>query len=281
MKIGIIGNGYVGKAIYHGFKGNNQVATYDKYQDSTYESAEELCNFAKIVFVCVPTPMDPDGSCNISIVESVISEINEADNGNIAVIKSTVPPGTTNYLNKKYTNIEVVFSPEFLTEANYLDDFHNVDRIILGGSPEATREVKRVFKETYPDKRYIQTDSKTAEMIKYVANTFMATKVSYANEIYDICRASGVEYNEVIRYVTLDHRFGKSHWRVPGPDGKRGFGGSCFPKDISAFSRFIKDAGVNSTVLDAVWEKNLQVRPERDWEQLVGRAISKKELDNE
>ena len=160
-----------------------------------------------------------------------------------------------------------------MTEANYLRDFQEADRVIFGG--DYTDKVKRVFENVYPEKQYIQTDSKTAEMVKYMTNTFLATKVSFSNEIYDICCKINVEYDKVVEYMTLDSRLGKSHWSVPGPDGKMGFGGTCFPKDINGLIRFAKTINVKPTILEAAWKKNLQVRPERDWEKLVGRAIIK------
>ena len=114
-----------------------------------------------------------------------------------------------------------------------------------------------------------------AEMVKYFANTFLATKVSFANEMKIICEKLEIDYDKVVEYAIYDNRLGKSHWAVPGPDGKPGFGGSCFPKDINALINKAKELGVETDVLNSVWKTNLKVRPERDWEQLKGRAISK------
>ena len=123
----------------------------------------------------------------------------------------------------------------------------------------------------------IFTDIETAEIIKYASNSFLATKVSFANEIYMICDKLNIDYDKVQEYATLDNRLGKSHWSVPGPDGKWGFGGSCFPKDIQAMINFAKRSGISPNVLKGAWETNLEVRPERDWEELKGRAITEDE----
>ena len=138
--IGIIGQGFVGTAIKEGMQHALTVDTYDKYKSelSTCNSVGELCKKTKIIFVCLPTPMRTDGSCDLSIVESTIEEINKHSNFHIAVIKSTIPPGTTERLNRTFKNVSVVFSPEFLTEANFLDDFKNQNRIIIGG-PRSSR----------------------------------------------------------------------------------------------------------------------------------------------
>ena len=133
--IGIVGQGFVGTAVNEGLKNYYNIQTYDKFkiESSSCTSLEDLCKKANIVFVCLPTPMKKDGSCDLSIVKNTIYDINNFNFGNIAVIKSTVPPGTTKKLNEECKNIQTIFNPEFLTEANYIDDFKNQNRIIIGG----------------------------------------------------------------------------------------------------------------------------------------------------
>ncbi len=275
--IGIIGQGFVGTAIKEGMQHALTVDTYDKYKSelSTCNSVKELCKKTKIIFVCLPTPMKTDGSCDLSIVESTVEEINKHSNFHIAVIKSTVPPGTTERLNKTFKNVSVVFSPEFLTEANFLDDFKNQNRIIIGGPRPATTIVKNMFRKVFQEVTIVTTGSNTAETVKYFTNCFLATKVSFANEMKQICDEVNVDYDKVVEYGLYDKRIGRTHLSTPGPDGRGGFGGSCFPKDLNALIHVAKDNGVKPTVLQAVWEKNLEVRPERDWEKLKGRAVSK------
>jgi UDPglucose 6-dehydrogenase len=177
-------------------------------------------------------------------------------------------------LDEKYKGkFGIVFNPEFLTEANFIEDFKNQSRIIIGGKRPYSTQLRSIYSKVFPNTTIIKTGSKTAEMVKYMTNTFLATKVSFANEMYQICERLGIDYDKVVEYSTYDERLGKSHWAVPGPDGKFGFGGSCFPKDINALIKVAEDLKVVSFVLDGAWETNLNVRPERDWEELKGRAV--------
>jgi UDPglucose 6-dehydrogenase len=125
----------------------------------------------------------------------------------------------------------------------------------------------------FPNVSIIKTGSKTAEMVKYMTNTFLATKVSFANEMKMVCDKLDIDYDKVVEYSTYDERLGKSHWAVPGPDGKMGFGGSCFPKDINALLDVCRQLGVTATTLFGAWQTNEKVRPEKDWELLKGRAV--------
>ena len=274
--IGIIGQGFVGTAIKEGMQRAFNVETYDKFlsNKSTCENIKEVCEKATIVFTCLPTPMRKDGSCDLSILEKVVYEIDSLNLQNIIVIKSTVPPGTTKYFNEKCQNTQVVFNPEFLTEANFIDDFKTQNRIIIGGPRPATTVVKNMFRKVFQEIPIIKTGSNTAESVKYFINCFLATKVSFANEFKQICDEVDVDYDKVVEYALYDKRLGRSHFSTPGPDGKRGFGGSCFPKDLNALIHIAISLGISPAVLAAAWEKNLEIRPERDWEQLKGRAIS-------
>lgn len=278
--IGIIGLGYVGTAVFSGMSQAYDIETYDKYKQSTCSSISELCSKVHAVFVCVPTPMKKTGECDTSIVDQVLSEINKCSKGQLVILKSTVPPTTTSALAEKYSGISLVFNPEFLTEASYISDFVCCNRIILGGETVHTNAVAEIYRARFPSKPIVETSSTTAEMVKYVGNTFLATKVSFANEINQLCDKIGVDYKSLMSYARMDERLGHSHWSVPGPDGHYGFGGSCFPKDVSALVYFMKQMDISPTVLQAVWDKNLEVRPEKDWENLLGRAVTK-EKDNE
>ena len=277
MKIGIVGQGFVGTAVREGLKQYYKIETFDLVEDCTCDTLHELVNNSDIVFVCVPTPMNRDGSCNIDIVNSVVREINETVNvgqdNKVVVIKSTIPPGTTERLNKECKYIKVVFNPEFLTEANFIEDFKNQDRIIIGGPRPASTKVRQLFYKVFPNAHIIKTSSTIAEMVKYTTNTFLSTKVSFANEIKMICDKVGIDYDKVIEYATHDDRLGHSHWSVPGPDGHLGFGGSCFPKDINALLDICRELGVPAKTIYGAWETNLNLRPEQYWEELKGRAV--------
>ena len=279
-KIGIIGQGFVGGAIREGFKEHYNLFLYDKFnEDRSNTDLEGVVKNAEIIFVCVPTPMDArTGEASISIVEEVILEIDNLA-GKIGVnptliIKSTVPPGTTEYLNYLVSNSNVMFNPEFLTEANAVNDFKNQNRIIIGTCDNhPALDVVEVFRKVFPDAAIPVVNSKEAEMCKYIINTFLSVKVSFANEIYDICEKSSIDYNEAKDLALLDNRLGNSHWMVPGPDGGRGFGGHCFPKDLNGLCYIAEQAGVKTNVLKATLETNDRVREDRDWESQEGRAI--------
>ena len=275
MKIGIIGQGYVGTALKEGFQDFYQVETYDKYDlgKSTHSKISDIVELSDVIFVCVPTPMRQDGSCYTGIVEEVIREINENANGQIVVIKSTVPPGTTDRINEEYTHTTTIFNPEFLTEANFIQDFKNQSRIILGGDRKGTNKVRQIYSRIFPNATIVKTGAKHAEMVKYFTNCFLATKVSFANEMYNICQQLDLDYDKVVEYATYDERLGKSHWAVPGPDEDFGFGGHCLPKDLSAIVSEFDTYGL----LEAVEQVNDQVREDRDWEHMVGRAVLEEE----
>ena len=273
--IGIIGQGFVGNAIYQKFKNYYLVSTFDldKTKRNT-NSLEELVGKSDIIFVCLPTPMKNNGDCDVSIVEGVISEINQIGVDKILVIKSTITPGTTEQFNSTYKNLTIVFNPEFLTEANAVQDFENQSKIILGGPRKGTDVLKTIYRLVFPMTPIIKTGSTHAEMVKYLTNTFLSVKVSFANEIYELCKEMGLDYDKVVEYATHDDRLGKSHWSVPGPDGDRGFGGHCFPKDLSAIINLTDKLNTTNFILKAANETNQKVRNDRDWEQMKGRAVS-------
>ena len=275
MTIGIIGQGYVGTAIKLGFEEHYNVLTYDKFDlgKSTHSKISDIVELSDVIFVCVPTPMRQDGSCYTGIVEEVIREINENANGQIVVIKSTVPPGTTDRINEEYTHSTVIFNPEFLTEANFIQDFKNQSRIILGGDRKGTNIVRQIYSRIFPNATIVKTGAKHAEMVKYFTNCFLATKVSFANEMYNVCQQLDLDYDKIVEYATYDERLGKSHWAVPGPDGDFGYGGHCLPKDLSAIVSEFDTYGL----LEAVEQVNDQVREDRDWEHMVGRAVLEEE----
>ena len=284
MKLGIVGQGFVGLALKAGFEKHYEIETYDKYEvDKSTCDLADLVAKCKVIFVCVPTPMNEDGSCHTDIVESVVKEINKwsyAYWGNIdkkptVVIKSTVAPGTTDKLHRKYKSVDVIFNPEFLTEATFIEDFKNQNRIILGGIRRGTNKLRQVYSKVFPRTTIVKTGAKHAEMVKYFTNCFLATKVSFANEMKMLCDELDLDYDKVVEYATYDERLGKTHWAVPGPDGELGFGGHCLPKDLNALISVAVDnsLGLYINVLSGVLETNNKVRKNRDWEQMKGRAV--------
>lgn len=280
MEIGIVGQGFVGTAVREGLKDYHNVHTYDKFKtEASTMSLKSLVTHSDIIFVCVPTPMDSEtGVAHTGIVESVVAQIDElaseVGNAPTLVIKSTVPPGTTAQLNDSTAYCDVTFNPEFLTEANAINDFKNQNRIIIGAPRGVNADnVVHAFRVAFPDVNIVVSRAAEAEMCKYIINTFLSVKVSFANEIYDICDATHVNYNEAVELAKLDPRVGQSHWMVPGPDGSRGFGGHCFPKDLTALRYVASQQPVETSVLDATWKTNNRVREDRDWEAQEGRAV--------
>ena len=276
MKIGIIGQGFVGNAVYQKFKNYFDILTYDIDETKCNSDFHYIKKGCDTIFLCLPTPMYEDGTCNTSIVEIMLSQINGygPNKSYDIVIKSTVPPGTTEEWNERFKKLNIVFNPEFLTEANAVSDYENQSRIILGGPRPATTRLKRIFTKVFPKAHIIKTGSRHAEMVKYVTNAFLATKVSFANEMYQICQALDIDYDKVIEYAQHDDRLGTSHWAVPGPDGDFGYGGHCFPKDVKALISLANKYSLDPKILTAVDSKNNDVRNDRDWEKMKGRAIT-------
>jgi UDPglucose 6-dehydrogenase len=321
MSIGVIGQGFVGGSLTTVFtergetvyvydragkvapgginefarKGTNQIVVPSSIHEFV-TACEGTSGFSGVYFVCVPTPMYEDGSPDTSIVEDVLELLSSAPflsdyPDRIAVIKSTVPPGSTQRWNQKFSErgLHVVFNPEFLTEANAVNDMREQNRIVLGGPRPHINTVRNVFQRAFPKVPIIKTSATTAEMVKYVTNCLLSVKVSFANEVAQICEALdadglNIDYDKVVEYAKFDRRLGETHWSVPGPvpthDGRyvKGFGGHCFPKDINALMSVARGYGVNPVVMQAAWDKNLEIRPpvDRDWEKQVGRAVSKK-----
>lgn len=275
MNIGLIGKGFVGDAVFKNLNNKHEFYVYDIDESKrNIPDIKTLTSKAKIIFVALPTPMKKDGSCDLSIIFNTMTELNENYNDNVIILKSTVVPGTCDQILSVYPKLRLVFSPEFLTEANYVEDFKNCNRVILGGDFVDTVKCAEMFKEVFPNKHYLFTDHKTAEMVKYFINNFLSVKVTFANEIKQICDASDISYNEVKNLALFDERIGKSHFMVPGPDGEYGYGGTCFPKDINAMINYCKTIGVDPQILEASWDKNLKIRNDKDWLTKKGRAVS-------
>jgi len=284
MNIGIIGNGFVGKAVKESFKNYFDLFIFDKdKRKANVKDIKELVDKCKIIFLCLPTPMEKDGSCHLGIVEDTLNKIDDwcdemeyyGLEQRTIVIKSTIQPGTTENWNQKYKHIDIAFNPEFLTEANSIDDFKNQNRIIIGSTRKVGAKIKSAYSKVFPKVPIIKTSSTIAEMIKYFTNCYLSTKVSFANEMYQICEKLDIDYDKVIEYAVRDERIGSSHLNVPGPDGDFGFGGHCFPKDLNALINLAEKQGLelDINVLKATLETNNRVRKNRDWEQQKGRAV--------
>ena len=284
QKIGVVGNGFVGGAVKFGFSPqvgcDAEVRVHDKNPIKSTHTLEDTVNKSDFIFLSVPTPANEDGSINLDILTDALSDIDKiSEKDNYILIRSTVVPGTTWALQEKFPKLNLLFNPEFLTERSANFDFINQGRFIIGSgdtykSALGSELFSKLIKDRFGDcVAILETTYETAEMIKYMNNCFFATKVSFLNEMYQIAEKCNVNWEQAVDGFVADGRIGHSHLNVPGPDGKFGFGGSCFPKDVQALRNFAEDIGVNPSVLAAVWRKNLEVRPEQDWKELKGRAV--------
>ena len=287
--IGLVGLGFVGGSMYKGFAGHTDIYCYDK--DRNIGSYEEVAN-ADIIFVAVPTPMHKDGSCDTRIIESVLENLEvEFKNRTVrkpVVIRSTIPPDFCARMAEVYGGwMELIFMPEFLTERTAALDFIQSSRFIIGTDPENFVDgrfdsqqsldvvmVAELFRSRFPKTRISIITWQEASLVKYATNTFFTIKLSFFNELFGVCGASGANPSNVIGEVLEDGRIGRSHFAVPGHDGDFGWGGHCFPKDNRAYSAIVSALGLKSIMADAAWDVNEIVRSNRDWETQVGRAIS-------
>lgn len=278
FNIGIIGNGFVG--------GATQLLKCKDIDIYVWDIIPEKCNpqfltisdlkICDFIFICVPTPMEDSGNCHYGIVEKVVNElknpINQIDlNNTNIIIRSTILPGTSEKLN-------CYFMPEFLTEANWEQDFVNCKNWIIGSkiSEDSNQNIYEKFNSlintAYENNvikynNVIPMTTKEAELVKYTRNSFLATKISFFNEINELCDKLDINYENIRKATILDERIGGSHTKVPGPDGRKGFGGTCLPKDTNALSYFFKTKlNKSAPLLSGVIYRNENIdRPEKDW----------------
>lgn len=281
MNIGIIGWGFVGQATGKGLATNkkNKIFVYDKERTSPL-TLEEVVKKSEFIFICVPTPMHSDYSgMSMAIVEEVAGQIAKvaSGTGKIAIVKSTVLPGTTQGFIKKYPKVNWAMNPEFLTQNNANKDFLNTARTVIGASTKEVGErIKKLYQTIYPKNLpYYIMDVTSAELTKYMSNNMLAAKVLIADEFYYLAKKVGANYNDVRKAVEADPRIG-THLRVPGPDGDVGFGGACFPKDMIGILGLAKKLKIDMSALSAIWQKNLKIRKNRDWEHMTSAFRKKK-----
>ncbi len=279
-KVGVIGCGFVGSAVVRGFNLFADVKAYDVDPKRYVNSIEDVLLSSEFIFICLPTPMETaeGGKCDLKYIEKFFDNLkNFSINENaIFIIKSTVPVGTTARLSKLHPNLKIVHSPEFLTARSASLDFITPGRNIVGAEdPIIGKKVIELYRYRFPGSPAILMKSQESECVKYFCNCFFMTKVLVFNEFRLLTNKLGLNWDTIMEGVLTDGRIAKSHYQVPGWDGKWGAGGTCFPKDINALITTFCDLGLDPKVLEAVWKQNKAVRPREDWDwETSGSAVS-------
>lgn len=261
MKIGIIGVGYVGSAIKASYDNNVKLLICDPRFPENISIDQMISEDPSAIFVSVPTPTKA-GKGDYSILDSVFQTLECLNYRGLVISKSTASPDFYENALKKY-NFKLTHVPEFLKEVSAVKDYLNPECTIIGGNPETYNLVLDVLKASKINintNKIFFTEIKTAAVFKYVCNTFLATKVIYANELYLYCKAINVDWNSLQNLLVEDSRLGSTHWKVPGADNIYGYGGNCFPKDIDAMIYNAKENGVNMTLLKHVRNINNKIR---------------------
>ena len=260
MKVAIIGLGFVGNSLSNGFKDTVKVKKIDPKLGT---NISELKDFSpEIIFICVPTPMSEDETQDISIIQSVVDEINDLKITSLVVLKSTLLPNYVKELEKKISRF--IYNPEFLREKHADKDFINSELIVFGGNKSEARHLSEFYQDHTKCicKDHIFTDLLTASFIKYTINAFLSVKVIFFNELKGLFDASGADedWENFTKYLSIDKRIGKSHMQVPGHDGRLGFGGACLPKDSNAFFKYSNQIEKQLNLLNNAIKLNNEIR---------------------
>jgi len=228
------------------------------------DNIEESINWGEVIFITVGTPSTDDGDVDLSQIEGIVTTIaNNLNNYKVIVIKSTVPVGTTRKIKEflikrvEHSQFDVVMNPEFLREGKALYDFFHPDRVVVGIENDSSIEImKEIYRPLYLiETPFVFCNYETAELIKYASNAFLATKISFINQVANLCEAVGADIHIVAKAMGMDGRIG-SKFLHPGP----GFGGSCLPKDTRALVKIGDKYAVNMSLIKEVIKINEQQR---------------------
>lgn len=260
MIIGIIGIGVVGKAVKRAIENKFEVICYDIAGEfAKEENLQRIVDETEIIFVCAPSPTI-DGKQDPSAIVNIFTELTTRAYKGIVCLKSTVLPGTTDKLANFY-NLRVVHNPEFLTAAKSYEDFMNQKAVILSGFKFDTIMMTDFYNQLLPGVKILTyPDFKTTEMAKYFSNTFLAVKVTFVNEIYELCQTVKCDYDKVREATLSQGLVAPNHTLVPGPDGKFGYGLGCLPKETTALIAFCNELNLKQEVLNAANEGNKRRR---------------------
>ena len=256
MKIGLIGKGTVGKAVYEGLTHLGHTMSFfdPAYEGSTLNDVLGT----ECVFICVPTNQAANGDCDTSIVESVVAELDTAGYKGLVGIKSTVVPGTSDILSARHPNLRICSVPEFLRAKTALADFmYNHDLLIIGSDREEDFIIVKAIHGNLP-KAVSCVKPAEAEVVKYFNNVNHSVQIIFSNIAYDVCKALGVDYNNVYSAIIKRDCFNPAYLMCN--ENLRGFGGHCLPKDTSAWANLVKKLGLNYTMIDAVQQDNKDLK---------------------
>jgi UDPglucose 6-dehydrogenase len=252
MKVGVIGRGTVGDAVFQGLQHlGHRMSFYDpKFTGSRLSDVLDT----DLVFICVPTDQAPDGDCDLSIVQSVVDEINGEGYEGIACIKSTVIPGATKELQNKYPSLRMACVPEFLRAKVALADFvYNHDVLVIGSVSDSDAQIIKQVHANIPKNVQIVGPTE-AEVIKYFNNVHHAMSIVFANIAYEVCAKVGADYGRVYDSIIQRECFNPSYLAVNA--NLRGYGGHCLPKDTLAWSRFLTKLGLDFKLIQSVVDDN-------------------------
>jgi UDPglucose 6-dehydrogenase len=255
MRVGIIGYGYVGSAVAASYPDDKIIINDPKFKLKS-KSIKKLKEKCQAIFVCVPTPQSDTGECDTTILESVIAKLSGYEG--IVIAKSTASPEVYADLESRY-NLKLAHVPEFLTQARAKFDYVNPHKIVVGCREEIRQQVADVIMTSAVNFERVDIEYcsiQEASFFKYLANTQLAIKVVVNNEYADLAQQLGVKWERVVDIARTDYRLGATHWAVPGPDGARGFGGACFPKDTAALAHIANTNDIELTMLSTAISKN-------------------------
>jgi UDPglucose 6-dehydrogenase len=262
-KIGLAGVGFVGDALKHSFERRvaegTEIVAYDKFKRlGTLESLLE-CD---VVFLCLPTPFISEYGYDLSAVNEICSFLSKNHYYGVVVLKSTVEPGTTKSLAQHF-KLKMIHNPEFLTARTAREDFDSQKHIILGATEqdrEYNWDLQYFYNSLYPEAKISKSTSDESEMCKLFCNCFYASKIQLFNEFYLLANKMHADFETVKKMMLENGWINPMHTKVPGPDGELSFSNKCFPKDVSALTKFMDDKGIPNEVLSAVISERNKMR---------------------
>jgi len=264
--IGVVGIGFVGSAVVHSLRAKGvEVATYDLHKPSGTLEDVAGCN---VVFLCLPTQYEEcEKRYDTHALEATCKSLSESEFAGVALVKSTVEPGTTQRLSEKYPQLQLIHNPEFLTAATAQRDFDHQGHVVLGATNNvrfpSTLLVEAFYARHYPGAVVSRCTSTESESMKIFANSFYAVKIQFFNEMYAVCQKTGADYEKVRDMIMRNGWVNPMHTNVPGTDGKLSYGGLCFPKDTSALLAFMERLGTPKAVLEATVSERGEMRTDR------------------